>query len=285
MSIILMTPSFIFLSYIFLSLTFFSSLLFGKSLHRDRSQRDIDPKRVFQIGVFQEPQSVRLKILQRAGKRREFEGGIGSHKPHFLAADATSIAHNLDLPHDAILAAEKVRQGIDVKLQIKPGAPVPQKRLDEAPYFRRLLYRGIPSLVIDRERRSVGMSERCVHKLVLDKFRPKIDQFAVAASGEHQVIQELRPMLVVQTANRLQLENGAVIDEQVDGVRFAKIGVFDQNTRFNDRAWLEHISQFVLISVLAQKTPQLVMDAEGMLHHLERNRSERLLIKSTDVFA
>jgi hypothetical protein len=69
---------------------------------------------------------------------------------------------------------------------------------------------------------------------------PEVDQFAMMASGQQQVIQELRTMLVSQMVNRLQLENGSTIDEQVDGIRFAEIGVFhhkkdSENRKMEDR--------------------------------------------------
>ena len=258
--------------------------LFAECLHGDCPQGNIDPEQVLQSSMLQKAQGVRLEIVQPVEESRDFEGSFRSREPNFLAADTASFAHNVNLPHDAIFTAKKMRQCIDVKLKIESGAPVPQKRLDATPDFRCLLDGGIPCRIIYIEYYPVGKGERRVHKLVLDTFRSEVDQFAVTASGQQQVTNELRTMLVGQMANRLQFENGALINEQVDEIGFTEISVLHQNGDFCYGARSEYMGQFMLIRIFVKEPSQLVVDLECLLHYLIRNRSERLLIEDTEVF-
>jgi hypothetical protein len=120
---------------------------------------------------------------------------------------------------------------------------------------------------------------------MFDTLRPEVDQFSVTGAGQHEIADKLRAMLIGEMANGLQFENGALIDEQVEEVRFAEISVLGHHGNFDHRARSECIGQFMLICILVKKPSQLVVDLECFLHHLVSNIAERILIEDTEVFA
>lgn len=179
---------------------------------------------------------MRLKILQRASERSEFEDRIYSRECNLLTCDATITNHDVDFSDDAILTAKKMGQRIEIELEVKPRPPVAQKRLDEASDFRSRRHGSVPFRIIYLKCLPINMSERGIHKLMLDTISPEVDQFAMVTARQEQVIQKLSPMVIVQMINRLKFKNGSLVHEQVDVIRLAEIDVLDLKTSFRDSA-------------------------------------------------
>jgi hypothetical protein len=66
---------------------------------------------------------------------------------------------------------------------------------------------------------------------------------------------------------------------------FKEIVVLHRDGDFYHGAPPEYVGQFVLIRIFVKEPSQLIVHLKGFVHHLVRNRAERLLVKDMEIFS
>jgi len=122
---------------------------------------------------------------------RDLEGSVGAGQSHLLLAADAAIDHDFDFFDHPLLSAEKMRQSLLVKMQIKAHSPIP-KHLDQQTLdVQTVAGRLVPVRFENRERRSVLTGQCRVNEFVLDQLGSQIDQLAVRQLRQQQVVQQL----------------------------------------------------------------------------------------------
>ena len=113
-----------------------------------------------------------------------------------------------------------------------------------------------------------------VDELMFDLFAAEIDQLAVVQVGQHEVLNQLSAMPVVELRNDLQFEWASGIHHEVHEIELFKIGMSQSYANFLDRAGTKNVGQGEPIDRFVEDPAQPLVDVEGVPDHFIRDSAK-----------
>jgi hypothetical protein len=234
--------------------------------------------------VLQEPPCVILEVRQSSVvDGSDFEGPRWGGQTNLLPAYATAIQQHVDFLKDDIVAAEEMRNGRFVQMDIQSSPDVPQK-LQQPLSQQTVRGTGVPPMWNRHPKiRPVGTLQGSVDELVLHLLWTEVHELAVEQFAKQEVVQQLRAMSRRQPLDRFQFEYGSAGYQEVHVVLVAEV----LKRHFDEHLGLcigpDTSRDGIAVNVLVQKSSHLVADRKDVIHDAVRNLAKLILIQMANI--